>query len=98
MHNSSTTIKFISFFLILISYFLGFFFRENIAGGAEADFINHTWPAIKSFQSDFIYTIKNYGKFGEGSWPMFHILNAFINPFTDTQIKFQFSITCISKH
>ena len=96
MHNSSTTIKFISFFLILISYFLGFFFRENIAGGAEADFINHTWPAIKSFQSDFIYTIKNYGKFGEGSWPMFHILNAFINPFTDTQIKFQFSITCIS--
>ena len=96
MHNASTTIKFISFLLILISYFLGFFLRENIAGGAEADFLNHTWPAIKSFQLDFIYTIKNYGKFGEGSWPMFHILNAFINPFTDTQIKFQFSITCIS--
>ena len=83
-------------FVVFLSYFFGFFFRENIAGGAEGDFLNHAWPVIKSFEFSFVETIKNYGKFGEGSWPMFHILNAFLNPFTHSQIFFQFSITLIS--
>ena len=86
------------FFLILIisSYFFGFTLRENLAGGAETDFVSHTWPIIQSFKNDFFYTIKNYGIFGEGSWPMFHIINAFLNPFSNSQINFQFSITIIS--
>ena len=96
MQNNTTFIKSFLLSLIFLSYFSGFFFRENIAGGAEGDFLNHTWPAIKSFEFEFFDTIKNYGKFGEGSWPMFHILNALFNPFTYSQIFFQFSITLIS--
>ncbi len=83
-------------FIIITSYFFGFTLRENLSGGAESDFINFTWPAIQGFQNDFLDSIKNYGKFHEGAWPMFHILNAYLNPFTFSEIAFQFSITIIS--
>ena len=86
---------FLLFFIILL-YFLGFHFRENAAGGAEGDFLNHTWPALQGIKNDFYYSIKNYGIFYEGAWPMFHIINAFLNPFTQSQLSFQFSITIIS--
>jgi len=89
-------LKILLIFFIITSYFLGFGLRENAAGGAEGDFINFTWPAIQGFKIDFLDSIKNYGKFHEGSWPMFHILNAFLNPFTYSEISFQFSITIIS--
>ena len=86
------------FFLIffILSYVIGFFLRENIAGGAEQDFLSFTWPAILSFKNDFYFSIKNYGSFGEGSLPLFHIINAYLNPFTFNQFAFQGSITLIS--
>ena len=86
------------FFLIffILSYIIGFFLRENIAGGAEQDFLSFTWPAILSFKNDFYFSIKNYGSFGEGSLPLFHIINAYLNPFTFDQFAFQGSITLIS--
>tara|TARA_B100000029_G_C17525582_1_gene941546 strand:+ start:15 stop:1349 length:1335 start_codon:yes stop_codon:yes gene_type:complete len=96
MQDDKILIKSTLLFIVFSSYFLGFFLRENIAGGAEGDFLNHTWPLIKNFEFSFFETIKNYGKFGEGSWPMFHILNAYFNPLTHSQIFFQFSITLIS--
>ena len=43
-------------FLILFSYFFGFYLRENIAGGAEADFNNLTWKGILSFKNNFLDT------------------------------------------
>ncbi|MDC3104599.1 hypothetical protein OA383_02610, partial [Candidatus Pelagibacter bacterium] len=89
-------LKYLILFLILFSYFLGFYYRENVGGGAEADFINLTWKGILSFKNDFIGTIYNYGAIGEGSLPMFHILNAYLNPFTYSQESFQFSITILS--
>ena len=82
--------------LMFISYLFGFFLRENLAGGAENDFISFTWPAIEAFKRNFFLTLKNYGTFGEGSTPLFHILNAYLNPFTFSQISFQASITCLS--
>ena len=82
--------------LIILSYFLGFLLRENSAGGAENDFIYHTWPAIQGIEENFLLAIKNYGEFKEGPWPMFHILNVFFNPFINSQLSFQFSITVIS--
>lgn len=87
-----------NFFLLFFStsYVLGFLFRENIAGGAEDDFLNFTWPVITSFKQDFLFTIKNYGSFGEGSFPLFHIINAYLNPFSFNQIYFQASIAVIS--
>ena len=86
------------FFLIffITSYIIGFFLRENVAGGAEQDFLNFTWPLINSFKKDLLFTIINYGTFGEGSLPLFHIINAYLNPFTFNQIIFQGSITLIS--
>ena len=81
---------------VITTYFVGFFFRENAVGGGEADFISHTWPAIQSFKQDFFYTIKNYGIFHEGAYPLFHILNAYLNPFSNNVIAFQFSITIVS--
>ena len=94
--NKVDYVKIFLFVLIILSYFLGFSLRENSAGGAEGDFINHTWPAIQAIKEDFFFGIKNYGIFFEASWPMFHILNAFFNPFTESQLSFQFSITLIS--
>ena len=75
---------------------MGFFLRENTSGGAESDFVNATWPAIQAIKENFYFSIKNYGKFGDGSWPMFHILNALFNPFTFSEYFFQLSITFVS--
>ena len=50
-------LKILIFFLILVSYFYGFYIKENIAGGAEADFRNLTWKGILSFKNNFIGTI-----------------------------------------
>lgn len=82
--------------IAILFYFYGFFQRENIAGGAEQDFLKFTWPLIISFKDNFFYTLKNYGSFGEGSFPLFHILNAYLNPFTFDKFYFQGSITIIS--
>ena len=82
--------------LILFSYFFGFYLRENIAGGAEADFNNLTWKGILSFKNNFLDTLYNYGKIGEGSLPLFHILNAYFNPFTYNKDSFQLSISFLS--
>ena len=82
--------------LISISFFSGFYLRENIAGGAESDFLNLTYPAIIAFKNNFYDTLLNYGKFGEGSLPLFHILNAYLNPFIENQYLFQLSITLLS--
>ena len=82
--------------LVSISFFTGFFLRENSAGGGLSDFNAHTWPVIQSFKKDFFYTIENYGSFYEGSYPLSHIINAYLNPFSNDIINFQFSITLLS--
>ena len=46
-------IKYFFLFLIFQSYLIGFFLRENIAGGAEKDFLMFTWPGIQAFKENF---------------------------------------------
>ncbi len=94
--NTVKSLKYIYLFSLLQLYLIGFFLRENIAGGAEKDFITFTWPLIVSFKENFLITLKNYYSFGEGSTPLFHILNAYLNPFTFSQFAFQGSITLLS--
>ena len=72
-------LKFFTIILLFTSYLIGFFLRENIAGGAEQDFERFTWPLIEAFKINFYYTLTNYGSFGEGSLPLFHIINAYLN-------------------
>ena len=94
--NIIKSLKYIYLFFLLQLYLIGFFLRENIAGGAEKDFITFTWPLIEAFKENFFLTLKNYYSYGEGSTPLFHILNAYLNPFTFNQFVFQGSITFLS--
>ena len=93
--NKEVLLKFIIVFLISASFFLGYFLRENAVGGG-LEFYNLSWPIIQSFKSDFLFTINNYGSFGDGTIPFSHIINAYLNPFSDVDTHFQLSITVIS--
>ena len=82
-------------FAVAASFFIGYFFRENSVGGGP-EFYDLSWPIIQSFKNDFLFTIKNYGTFGDATIPFSHILNAYINPFSNTDTSLQLSITIIS--
>ena len=88
-------LKFTAISLIIISFFLGYFLRENASGGG-LEFYNLSWPIINSFKKDFFFTISNYGSFGDGSFPLAHIINAYLNPFSNNDVNLQLSITFIS--
>jgi len=94
--TNKNVLKYSYLLIVILLYFIGFFLRENIAGGAEADFLDLTWPLISAFKINFLDTLLNYGSFGEGNLPLFHILNAYFNPFNYSQFVFQGSITAIS--
>jgi|LakMenEpi03Aug12_release.lakeMendotaPanAssembly.Ray.scaffolds.fasta_scaffold169976_1 hypothetical protein len=95
--------KYLIFFIFLsiISFFLGFLFRENSAGGGNLDF-NNTWPNLKIFlQNDLISSIKNtktleLGTFISSRIPTSYILNKFFNPFTYSVNAFLFSVFLLS--
>ena len=88
-------LKSIAISLIIISFFLGYFLRENASGGG-LEFYNLSWPIIQSFRADFFFTIENYSSYGDGTIPFSHIINAYLNPFSNNDSNFQLSITVIS--
>lgn len=97
MHQKDQTyLKYFIILLFYISYGISFFLRKNIAGGAEQDFENYTWQLINTFRYNFYNTLLNYGTFGEGSLPLFHIINAYFNPFSNNKFLIQGSIALIS--
>ena len=81
--------------LVSVSFFLGYFFRENAAGGGP-EFYDLSWPIIQGFKTDFLYTLENYGSFRDYTIPFSHILNSYLNPFSNDLENFQLSITLIS--
>ena len=81
--------------LVIVSYFSGYILRENASGGG-LEFYNLSWPIIQSLKNDFVFTINNYGSFGDATIPFSHIINAYLNPFSDNVTNFQLSITIIS--
>jgi hypothetical protein len=95
--------KYLIFFIFLsiVSFFLGFFLRENSAGGGNLDF-NNTWPNLKIFlQNDLISAIKNTKTFELGTFissriPTSYVLNKFFNPFTYSPTAFLLSIFILS--
>ena len=95
--DSSTTryIKIFSLFLVISSFFLGYVLREN-STGAGKEFYSLSWPIINSFKKDFMFTINNYATFEDGTIPFSHIINAYLNPFSNVISHFQLSITVIS--
>ena len=93
--NKEVLLKFFVICLISVFFFLGYFLRENAVGGGP-EFYALSWPIIQSFREDFLFTIKNYGSFRDYTLPFSHILNAYINPFSNDIKDFQLSITIIS--
>ena len=93
--NKEVLLKLFVIFLISVSFFLGYFLRENAAGGGP-EFYELSWPIIQSFKEDFLFSIKNYASFRDYTIPFSHILNAYINPFSNDIENFQLSITIIS--
>lgn len=67
-------------FINFSSFFFGFFFLEE-HGASILDATIHTYPAINALKTNFLENIINYGKFGENSYPLHHIIFAFLNPF-----------------
>jgi len=74
---SKNKISIIFFFLILLSYFLGFFLRENSAGGGPQD-LEHEWNNYNLLKVNLLnFFDSNY----EASrFPLYHYLNILINP------------------
>ena len=87
--------KIIVFFVILISYIAGYILRENAVGGG-VEFYELDWPITQSFKRDFLFTIQSYGSFGDGTIPFSHIINAYLNPFSNNVETFQLSVVVIS--
>ena len=96
--NKEVLLKFFVICLISVFFFLGYFLRENAVGGGP-EFYVLSWPIIQSFKEDFLFTIKNYGSFGDFTIPFSHILNAYINPFSNDikQITKNFNKTFLFK-
>ena len=80
---------------ISISFFLGYFFGENSAGGG-AEFYAMEWPIIQSFKKDFLFTINNYGSMNDYTMPFSYIIQAYLNPFSNNVTNYQLSNTIIS--
>ena len=93
--NKNAFFKIAVIILISISFFLGYFLRENSAGGGT-EFYKLSWPIIQSLKKDFLYTINNYSLFGDGTIPFSHTINAYLNPFSNNVSNFQLSVTIIS--
>ena len=95
--NKDIFFKSTTIFLISVSFFLGYFFRENATGGG-LEFYKLSWPIIQSFREDFLFTIYNYATppLKDGTIPFSHIINAYLNPFSDNTANFQLSVTVIS--
>lgn len=82
--------------LIITSFFIGYDQRDYAPGGAMVDFNDRIWPTLESFKTDLLFSINNYGSFQEGSYPLFYIINAYLNPFISNQEEFLLSVTIIS--
>jgi hypothetical protein len=87
--------KVLTITLISISFFLGYFLRENAVGGGP-EFYSMEWPIIQSLKNDFLFTINNYGLMNDYTMPFAHMMNAYLNPFSNDITNFQLSNTIIS--
>ena len=96
--------KYISFFLIILSissYFIGFIYGENSAGGGPADFI-HVWSNLQTFLNNSIVdgvhlTASNDPEtYMSARTPLVYIFHKIFNPFVGNEIIFKRSVFFIS--
>ena len=79
--------------LSIIFYFLGFFYREISNGAGHTDLQLHIWPLVNDFNENYVYTLKNYLSYQEATFPFFHTVQAFLNPFKQSYLMYCLSNT-----
>jgi len=84
-------------FLSLLSFFLGFYFDENSAGGGSylGDW-SFLWPNLKLFIDNDLYTAITHENLLTNRTPLLYILHAELNPFVDNKIEYRKSVFIIS--
>lgn len=75
-------------FINFFSFILGFFFLEE-HGASNLDAELHTYPAIEGLKNNFLENIITYGKYGEFSYPLHHIIFSIFNPFETGSLEFR---------
>jgi hypothetical protein len=75
----------IIFSLSLISFFLGFFLRENLAGGGALDLI-HEWHNYNLLKNNILAFISE--NYEASRFPFFHMLNILLNKFIENNKDF----------
>ena len=93
--NKNYFFKILIICLVSVSFFLGYFLRENAVGGGQ-EFYVMEWPIIQSLKTNFLYTIVNYKHFIDFTMPFPHMANAYLNPFSDNIENFQLFNTFVS--
>ena len=81
MKNIFRNKQFFIILICLITYVIGFIFKDLTPTGAKGDFESFTWLVIQSFKNDLSGSIINFGKFADANYPFFYIFNAYLNPF-----------------
>ena len=76
--------------LIILSYFLGFYFNEDAAGGGKIDLYSHEWDNINFFKNFEISAALSDLRYRSGRTPLYLIINKF-NPFTNNIEEFRIS-------
>ncbi len=77
INNYNSNILYIFFlFLIFISYFIGFFLKEDSSGGGELDFRLHIFNNFLLFHSNDLFNI-NWDLYDSTSLPLHYIISKF---------------------
>ena len=92
--------KFLSFiliFLALSSFFLGFYFNEDSAGGGGylGDW-GRAWPNVQIFLNHNISAAINHEGLESNRSPLLYMLHGLLNPFAETEIGYRRSVFFIS--
>ena len=96
--------KYFSFFLIILSissYFIGFKYSENSAGGGPADYI-HVWSNLQTFLNnsivDGVHLTATYDSetYLSARTPLVYIFHKLFNPFVGNEILFKRSVFFMS--
>ena len=93
--------RFESFFLIsisiltLLSFFLGFTFDENSAGGGPND-SEHIWTNLQIFLTNDIRTAITHEDYFDGRSPVAYILHKYLNPFASDYLLYRKSVFALS--
>lgn len=83
--NYEKYLSIIIFFATVVSFFVGFLLRENSAGGGLID-LSHEWHNYLLLKQDILGFL--HGNYEASRFPLFHILNIYLNPFIYSQTDF----------